>query len=269
MKQRNLPRLALVNVHLFSSQPCESIFRSARSLSGSFSTMINFTVNNFINRSQKLSILNEVKCNQSKNHLSFPVHHKHKHDDSLTSTDQLNEINTLNIEQIILDAYNHAIDIVKHSNMLHTLNQNDIQNLNDLSDFVFDSLRKSSKMYGYSSQATIDDHEELESDDDEDDEDEDVESDDEDELYDELLESDDDNNEKEDILNSTKSTFDGIRIVDNINPQLKDSYFKIKINDKIKYLHKQSACWLLSNKSTRLSNDRLSRVMQQTTNINS
>ncbi|CAF4993234.1 unnamed protein product, partial [Rotaria sp. Silwood1] len=133
-----------------------------------------------------------------------------------------------------------------------------------------EKTNNSSKMFGYSSRATTDNNEELESDDDGVDEDENASSDDEDELYDELLNfENDDYNEQEEILNSTRSSFDGIKIVDNINPTLKHSYFKIKINDKIKYLHKQSACWLLSNKSTRLSSDRLSRVMQQTTHISS
>ena len=68
----------------------------------------------------------------------------------------------------------------------------------------------------------------------------------------------------EDILNSTKSDFNGIRIVDSINPSLRQSYFKVKINDNIKYLHKQSAYSLLSNNITKLSSDRLSRVKQQT-----
>ncbi|CAF1303747.1 unnamed protein product [Rotaria sp. Silwood1] len=125
-------------------------------------------------------------------------------------------------------------------------------------------------MFGYSSRTTIGDTEELESDDDGDDKDENVNSDGEDELYDELLNfGNDDYNDEEGILNSTRLNFDGIKIVDSINPMLKHSYFKININDKIKYLHKQSACWLLSNTITRLSSDRLSRVMQQTINISS
>ncbi|CAF1475339.1 unnamed protein product [Rotaria sordida] len=189
---------------------------------------------------------------------------------SSSSRNHLDEINTLDLEQIISDAYNQAIDIVHHSKMLQALKQNDIIDLKTLSKFVFDSLRKSSKMFGYSSRVTTDNKEELESDDDGVDEDENASSDDEDELYDELLNfENDDYNDEEEILNSTRSSFDGIKIVDNINPTLKHSYFKIKINDKIKYLHKQSACWLLSNKSTRLSSDRLSRVMQQTTHISS
>ncbi|CAF4661231.1 unnamed protein product, partial [Rotaria sp. Silwood2] len=134
----------------------------------------NFTVSNFIRRAQKLSILNQIKHNQSKNDLSFSIHHKHKHDDSLISIDRLDEINTLDLEQIILDAYNQAISIVHHSKMLQALKQNNIINLKTLSEFVFDSLRKSSKMFGYSSRTTIGSNEELESDDDADDGDENV-----------------------------------------------------------------------------------------------
>ncbi|CAF1174056.1 unnamed protein product [Rotaria sordida] len=69
--------------------------------------------------------------------------------------------------------------------------------------------------------------------------------------------SDDD----KDILNSTKSDFYGIRIVDNINPALRQSYFKVKINDNSKHLQKELTCWLLSNKITKLSSDCLFRVM--------
>ncbi|CAF2052666.1 unnamed protein product, partial [Rotaria magnacalcarata] len=76
--------------------------------------------------------------------------------------------------------------------------------------------------------------------------------------------SDDD----ESILNSTKSDFNGMTIVDNINPALRQSYFKVKINNNIKYLHKQSACWLQSNQMKKLSSDRLSRVMQRTSDHN-
>ncbi|CAF2821613.1 unnamed protein product [Rotaria sp. Silwood2] len=274
LKQHDLPKQALLGVHLFNSQPCESIFRDARSLSGSFSTIVNFTVNNFIRRSQKLSILNQIKYDQSENNLCFPLHYKHKHDDSLTSPDRLDEIDTLDVELVISNAYNQAINIVKHSKMLQTLTRNGITDIDNLGEFVFDSLRKTSKMFGHSSQATIDHNEELESDDDEhgdeDDEDNDMEDDGQDD-FDEILSDfkNEDCNDDAEVLNSTRANFNGIKIVDNINPMLKSSYFKLKINDKIKYLHKQSACWLLSNTITKLSSDRLTRVMQQTTNNSS
>ena len=63
----------------------------------------------------------------------------------------------------------------------------------------------------------------------------------------------------------TKSNFHGIKIFDRIKPKQIHSYFKIKINEKIKYIHKQSACYFITSNTPKLSNDRLSRVRQQTT----
>ncbi|CAF1442037.1 unnamed protein product [Adineta steineri] len=236
----------LLNVHMFQGIPTEensarmdeyipTMFEAEcphnrfchRALSGSFSTMVNFTVNNFIQRAQKLCILNQMKHNQSENGLSFPVHHKHKHDALLISTDRLDEVDTLNLDQIISDAYNQAIDIVRSSNILLELEENDIINLETLNKFVYDNLKKSSKMFNYSSRAANDNNEELESDDDGDDEDNECESEEGDgdnEICDELL--DFENNDQAEVLNSTKSNFDGIKLVDNVNPLLKHSYFK-------------------------------------------
>ena len=36
VKQQHLPKQTLLNIHLFSSQPCESLFRDARSFSSVF-----------------------------------------------------------------------------------------------------------------------------------------------------------------------------------------------------------------------------------------
>jgi hypothetical protein len=74
-------------------------------------------------------------------------------------------------------------------------------------------------------------------------------------------------NVDDDVLDSTKSDFNGIRIVNHINSAPRHSYFKIKINRNIMYLHKQSACWLLSSNNTKLSSDRLSQVQQQTFDV--
>ncbi|CAF4009907.1 unnamed protein product [Rotaria magnacalcarata] len=269
VKQQHLPKQTLINIHLFNSQPCESLFRDARSLSSTFSTMVNFTVKDFIRRSQKLSILNQLKYDQSGKDLSFPIHHKHKREHSLTSSHQLDEIDTLDIEQLILNAYNQAIHLIKHSKMLHLLNQHKINCLNDLSTYIFNILNKNSRMINYSFRTENITDEEFGLD--EDNDDNDVVNYAIDQPIDEILfdfqhdvVSDDDY----DILNSTKSDFNGIRVVDNINPALRQSYFKVKINDNIKYIHKQSACWLQSNQITKLSSDRLSRVIQQTSDNN-
>ncbi|CAF1029255.1 unnamed protein product [Didymodactylos carnosus] len=64
------------------------------------------------------------------------------------------------------------------------------------------------------------------------------------------------------ILRSKTKTFSGIRLLKTIKPTLDDSYFDIKINDEHKFLHKQAACKLLTDKNTRLPSDRLTRVVE-------
>jgi hypothetical protein len=47
-----------------------------------------------------------------------------------------------------------------------------------------------------------------------------------------------------------------------VESHVEDSYFKVKINDETKYIHKQSGCWLLIDEKTKLLNDRLLRAQQ-------
>ncbi|CAF3996865.1 unnamed protein product, partial [Rotaria sp. Silwood1] len=65
-----------------------------------------------------------------------------------------------------------------------------------------------------------------------------------------------------DEIKINKMNFNGIRIFDSINPALKSSHFQVQINNKPKFIHKQTACWLLTDKASRLSADRLSRVIE-------
>ena len=65
-----------------------------------------------------------------------------------------------------------------------------------------------------------------------------------------------------DEIKTEKINFTGTRISDSINPALKNSYFQVQINNKTKLLHKETACWLLTGKASRLSADRLSRVIE-------
>ncbi|CAF4986618.1 unnamed protein product, partial [Rotaria sp. Silwood1] len=265
VKQQHLPKQALINIHLFNSQPCESLFRDARSLSSTSSTVVNFTVKDFMRRSQKLSILNQFKHNHLEKDLSFPIHHKHKCEHPLQSSHQLDNIDTLDIQKLISNAYDQALRLVKYSKILVKLNEHQINYLNDLSSYIFNMLNKNSRMINYSFRTENNTTDEFGLD--EENEDNDVINYAPDQLIDEILfdaQSDGVSDDDENILNSTKSDFNGIRIVDNINPAIRKSYFKVKINDNIKYLHKQSACWLQSSQITKLSSDRLSRVMQQT-----
>lgn len=57
------------------------------------------------------------------------------------------------------------------------------------------------------------------------------------------------------------STFQGMRVFDSVNPTLSKSYFIVNINGVKKYLHQQTATWLLSKDRPTLSSGRSKRVM--------
>ena len=176
--------------------------------------MINFTVRNFIRRSQKLSVLNELKHNQLEEHLCFPVHHKHKRENLVKLSHQPDYIDISNIEQIISEAYDQAMGMVEHSTLLNELIQCNINSCDDLSKFTFDEMNKRSRMTNLSSQISNDLTEEPESDEDDDD----------DSIRDHKLDqttdedpSDSQNHDSSDdeaVLTSKKSNFDGIQIRD-------------------------------------------------------
>ncbi|CAF3390309.1 unnamed protein product [Rotaria sp. Silwood2] len=102
-----------LNICLFSSQPSENMFRCARSLTGPFSTMTNFTVQQFLSKIRKISILNEIKTleasNVDSNAIKFPTHHKQHQDNlSLSMLTNLDEITIDKIEENIYEAYEYT-----------------------------------------------------------------------------------------------------------------------------------------------------------------
>lgn len=141
--------------------------------------------------------------------------------------------------------------MVRPTGILNVLKRHNLMNFHEMNKFIRDHLNKSSLMFNYSfvEKPEYDDEEDESTID---------------EQHDDIISLDlnDDPYQTEELFNSTKSNFDRIKIMDDINPMLEPSFFRIKINEKIKYLHKQSACWLLRKQVTKLSNDRLSRVMQ-------
>ena len=113
VQQKHLP-LHVLHVHTFSSQACESIFRNTRALSGIYSTIVNFTVHDFLRRAQRLSLLNDIKFKQSNdepvNNFVFPVHYKHRNNRQSSFTPSQSDIDQINIEKVITDAYHEVIN---------------------------------------------------------------------------------------------------------------------------------------------------------------
>ncbi|CAF2119141.1 unnamed protein product [Rotaria magnacalcarata] len=122
-----------------------------------------------------LSVLNDIKFKQLHddpvNNFVFPVNHKHQKDRQSSFTQSQSDIDQIDIEQIITDAYHKAVDMLDRLEILNLLKEKRALGLNLLSEYVFKQLNSNSKMYDHSSQLRNIDDEEFElADDDDDDE---------------------------------------------------------------------------------------------------
>ncbi|CAF3897594.1 unnamed protein product [Rotaria sp. Silwood1] len=125
--------------------------------------------------------------------------------------------------------------------------------ISQVSSFARSQFEKKSKIVSYDEYETY-------SSDDEPNDDPDVDAN--------LLLKDEEENSSEDednlssISASGRSQFHGMRVTDTVSPSLSSSYFCVEIDGKKKYMHKQTACWLLTDDKAVLSSDRLKRVQQ-------
>lgn len=260
--QHHLPPQCL-DVSVFNSQSCESTFRSCRAMSGPFSSIVNFNVHQFLQRVKKLSYLNSIKCrnngNNTNNDFLFPRHHKLS---NLTDSTQISSLSSSPvplsleaIEKTVLRAYSDVCRLVVDMNMYQ---EDQLLSLEDMSKLANLQLMKS-RIVDYSSPDTYDPDFYSDSDDSSS-EDENAtgnDADDENSFDDDG----DDDNFDDNLTNVSTSTFHGMRIFNSINPTLSSSYFSVNINGIRKFLHKQTAVWLLSKDKPTLSSDRLRRVM--------
>ncbi|CAF3346155.1 unnamed protein product [Rotaria socialis] len=164
------------------------------------------------------------------------------------------------------EAYYEVIDMLNDLEILDLLKDKRTLDLKLLSEYVFKQLNSNSKMYDYSPQLIDSDDEEFEiadDDDDDDDNNEETTSD---------LNMDDDNDDDysdedeqdapRDSIDTRKEAFSGMKIFSTVQSDVEHSYFKVKINDGTQYIHKQTACWLLTGEKSKISNNRLLRVQQ-------
>lgn len=262
--RKKLPIEAL-NTFVFNSQICENTFRTARSLLGSFSSVTNFSVKSFMKRCEKISIINSIKSRGGHvggYRFQFPHHHKNDKETLNYSIDLIQELNfnESDVENIINTAFERAKNYVLMVNMSERLINKNLYSLSDLSSFLRRHLSKSSsKIVDYTGNDSSDE-------DSTDDEFEDDNIDSQELEHNQTaLDQSDDEEEEGNVLASelpdvAKESFNGCRIYERINPQHSNKYFRIRIGSSMKFIHKQTACCLLTTNKTRLSNDRLMRV---------
>jgi len=258
---------------IFNSQICENYFRAARSMSGVFSSVVNFTVNEFLHRVSKLSVLQDIKCASelNLNNLIFPKHHKlWRGTNPSFSTSTTPCITEKVIEDTVISAFIKSTQILSDCN-LSILNPTDqMISFDEVNRLAFEKLTRSKqKMSNTQSFQSSNDNEET-------DEDDDYEESENSESNDVYAQPSDNNDTDDDdsltnidesvpyvIPNVTSSTIRGMRIVDSINDNQSKSFFHVKINDQSKFIHKQTATWFLTKSNVKLSSDRLKRVQSQ------
>jgi hypothetical protein len=264
--QKKLPVDAL-NTYLFNSQTCENTFRIARALSDPYSSIINFTVKSFINRCETILIINSIKTHGGQigdYQFKFSQHHKLDKEVHVYSVNPLKQLNLteFDIEKIIQNAFESAKSYVTMVNMNELLKNKNLFSLSELNHFIKTNISKSSsKVVDYTEDIHFDeDCDKNEFDDEEDnlevfdDQDEILSNSDGEEVNDEgsVLTSD--------LSDTEKINFQGCRIYDKVSLQQINKYFRMRLGSSLKYLHKQTACWILTDSKQRLSSDRLVRV---------
>ncbi len=252
-----------LNIFLFSSQPCENIFRCARALTGPFSSMTTFTLQQFLAKTRKISILNEIKtfeeANVDPDAIKFPTHHKQNQNNSPSSMlTNLDGVTMDKIEESIYEAYENAKCFVEKLGMSSLLKKNNVFELNNLCSNVRDDLEN---MIYISDNCTLDSDDKLNENSDYSDEEitggylssSDLDSESDDEYHSET---------EHEGVTSTKDGFNGMRIYSTVADKDRKKFFKITINGMEKFMHKQTAVWYLTTKNNRLSSDRLVRVQK-------
>lgn len=248
--ENKLPMEA-IHIDLFSSQSCEGMFRSARSMSGTFSSVVNFNVQEFLNRAQKLSMLQKIKAENefysSDSMLRFPTHHKQRKRLKM-SCEAIPNSSLLSMEMIkntVSQAFDDVTNLLITFGIKTNLDEKKVADMNQFSHCIRELLKTRTNMNNFS--RIFEGIEKIPT-----------------------LEHDIDNEQSEiidtwqnknvPVLHDTE--FNGMRLFDTVSKESIKSYFQVEINGKKKYIHKQTACWLLTEEKMVLSNDRLIRVMR-------
>ena len=106
---------------LLGSQPCEGTFRAARSMTGTFSTIVNFSLLGFLQRLHRLQIQLQLETESCMTGISYPRVEKHRakigHEE-VKDKASLSDVDDDNIEAIIKEAKEEAAKAIKDLGMV-------------------------------------------------------------------------------------------------------------------------------------------------------
>jgi hypothetical protein len=276
-----LPFEAL-SIEILSSQSCESAFRSARAMSGVSSNIVNFTVLDFLRRADKISALQSIKTeHEYSSGLRFPKHHKHGKATSVpsssSSTFTYSSLRQVDIKTIVEGAFAAAYELIEPLIRTDTLRTSKYKTMAGLSKSTIKHYKtlkhktlssQPQRLFNDSTEKSNNADEEEDNEEEEDEEEKEEEDEEEDDVEEDEEEDEEEVKEEQDLsqvlLDSSGASFKGMRVKESIDPTQSDSFFKVRReNDTTDvYIHKQTACWLLTNEKSSLSSDRLTRVTQ-------
>jgi hypothetical protein len=161
VEEKLLPVESL-QIFLFNSQSCETTFRSARSMSGSFSSIVNFSVTQFLRRAQKISIMNKIRSESDMHSatldalpLHFSSHHKQKSKStSFSAVPLLSSMTREEIDTIVSSAFYDAYQLLNEFGIHDLLKKRKLDTLRTLSNFVFSGLDSMSRTIDTASMTT-------------------------------------------------------------------------------------------------------------------
>jgi hypothetical protein len=144
--ENQLP-IETLKVFLFNSQTCERFFQLTRSITGTFSTCVNFSIQQYLNRQEKISFLNHIKT-QTNSPLTtttfkFPRHHKTQQD-LKQSTIQPEKITKKQIEQQVDRAFNDAFNLLVPLGIKQVFKKSIETTMRQVSKHIHNHFKKSS-----------------------------------------------------------------------------------------------------------------------------
>ena len=232
-----MPEEAL-RVSLFDSQMCENTFRAARSMSGPFSSVVNFSVREFLQRAEKLAVLQRIKYSSglNQNNLVFPQHHKQSRQINSTpwSLAMENTITQRSLEAIVSNAYLRAGEIVGGCDFSMNDHGGQTMSFDEVNHLAHRRLKRSKckSSERKTSQGSHDEDEE-EKEDEYDERQQNYDQSDEMEIPDDDEESTSNDETDPNVLPVvSRTTMNGMRIFDTIADDQSDSFFRVLINSQ-------------------------------------
>ena len=108
---------------LLGSQPCEKAFRAMRSMSGMFSTIINFSMLGFLRKLHRMHIQLKLEGEMKQNGIIFPRSNKHAQTDT-TGKSKVSNVSNEDILDIVKQAKEEAQEAMEILGMAETLKHN-------------------------------------------------------------------------------------------------------------------------------------------------